>query len=88
MISDEELFDEVEAKLQASIENEERLRNETNKLLHEKEENDVKYKQKIISLEKALKNKMDLLIAVLKDKGENHRTRWSDVNANGIYSIA
>ena len=70
-----ELLDEAELKLQASMQNEEQLRNETNKLLHEKEANDLQYKQKISSLEKALKNKTDLLIAALKDKGEIHKRR-------------
>ena len=68
-----ELLDEAEAKLQVSVENKERLRNETNKLLREKEANDVQYKKKISSLEKALKKKTDLLIAALKDKSKIYK---------------
>ena len=67
-----ELLDEAEEKLQASVRNEERLRNENNKLLREKEAKDLQNKQKISSLEKVLKMKTDLLIAALKDKGEIH----------------
>ena len=67
-----ELLDEAEEKLQASVRNEERLRNENNKLLREKEAKDLQNKQKISSLEKALKMKTDLLIAALKDKDEIH----------------
>ena len=70
-----ELLDEAEEKLQASVRNEERLRNENNKLLREKEAKDLQNKQKISSLEKALKMKTDLLIAALKDKGEIHNRR-------------
>ena len=62
-------------KLQALVRNEERIKNKNNKLLREKEANDLKNKQKISSLEKALKNKTDLLIVALKEKGENHKTR-------------
>ena len=62
-------------KLQALVRNEERIINENNKLLREKEANDLKNKQKISSLEKALKNKTDLLIAALKEKGEYQKTR-------------
>ena len=70
-----ELFDETEAKLHASVINEERLRKENSKLLQEIEANDLKNKQKISSLETALKKKTGLLIAALKDKGEIRKRR-------------
>ena len=48
---------------------EERLKNENKKLLHEMEVNDLQNKYKIRSLEKALKKKTELLIVALKEKG-------------------
>ena len=58
-----ELLDEMEDKLLISEENCERLRNE--KVAVERQ-----YKVKIDSLEKALRNKTELLITALKDKGD------------------
>ena len=58
-----ELLDKVEEKLQISEKNCERLRNE-------KVAVECQYKDKIDSLEKALRKKTELLIKALKDKGD------------------
>jgi len=49
--------------------NEERLRNENEKLLRENEAIELQNKHKISCLEKALKKKTEMLIAALKEKG-------------------